>query len=103
MRRVRVMMQGRPAGVLEEQTPGRDYRFSYDPGYDGPPVSLTMPVRSDPYLFDRFPPFFDGLLPEGSLLTALLQQMKLDSDDYLGQLLAVGEDPVGAVTIEAMG
>ena len=102
MRRLRILMHAVPAGILEELEPGRSYRFLYDPDYDGPPVSLTMPVRAEPYTFERFPPFFDGLFPEGSLLAALLQQSKLDPRDCMGQLLAVGRDPVGAVTIEAM-
>jgi len=95
-------MHGTPAGVLEEIEPGRSYRFSYDPGYTGSPISLTMPVQDDVFEFDRFPPFFDGLLPEGGMLKALLQQAKLDARDYMGQLLAVGADLVGAVTVEAM-
>ena len=95
-------MHGTLAGVLEEVEPGRSYRFSYDPGYTGPPISLTMPVQEEVFEFDRFPPFFDGLLPEGEMLKALLQQAKLDERDYMEQLLAVGVDLVGAVTIEAM-
>lgn len=102
MRQLRVLMHGTPAGVLEEVESGRLYRVSYDKGYAGPPVSLTMPVQDEVFEFDRFPPFFDGLLPEGEMLKALLQQAKLDARDYMGQLLAVGADLVGAVTIEAI-
>ena len=101
VRRLRILMHRKPAGILEELEPGGAYRFTYQPDYSGPPVSLTMPVRHEPYAFDRLPPFFDGLLPEGGQLTALLQQQKLDPDDYMGQLKAIGADPVGAVTIEA--
>ncbi len=102
MKQLRVLMHGTPAGVLEEVESGRIYHFSYDPGYTGPPISLTMPVQDEIFEFDRFPPFFDGLLLEGEMLKALLQQAKLDARDYMGQLLAVGADLVGAVTIEAM-
>ena len=100
MRQARVFVHDRPAGVLREEPSG--YAFAYDAGYDGPPVSLTMPVQSEPYVFDRFPPFFDGLLPEGTMLEALLRQRKLDRSDYMGQLLAVGKDVVGAVTVTPM-
>jgi serine/threonine-protein kinase HipA len=63
-----------------------------------------MPVRERSFDFDRFPPFFDGLLPEGVLLEALLKRRKIDRHDYFGQILAVGEDLVGAVTVrEAQG
>jgi serine/threonine-protein kinase HipA len=59
-----------------------------------------MPVEEKEFVFDRFPPYFDGLLPEGFLLDGLLKQRKLDKYDYLGQLIAVGNDLVGAVTIQ---
>ena len=45
---------------------------------------------------------FDGLLPEGVQLTALLQRGKIDKHDLFSQLVAVGADLVGAVTIEVL-
>ncbi len=102
VRRIRILMHEIPAGVLEESDDRQSYWFRYNPEYTGPPVSLTMPIEMRVFEFDRFPPFFDGLLPEGSMLEAMLKQMKLDATDYFGQLLVVGRDPVGAVTIEEM-
>ena len=87
------------AGQLSRLQTGGGYIFSYLPGYTGPPISQTMPVRNGTFEFDSFPPFFDGLLPEGFLLEALLRQKKLDRNDYFGQLLLVGADTVGAVTV----
>lgn len=87
------------AGYLQESEDGREYRFEYAPEYTGPPISLTMEVRAEPYVFEEFPPFFDGLLPEGAQLEALLRLHKLDRDDKFGQLLLIGADTVGAVTI----
>jgi serine/threonine-protein kinase HipA len=104
MRKADVFIQGKPAGILEEFEKGRRYRFIYFDNYSGLPVSLTMPVRERSFDFDRFPPFFDGLLPEGVLLEALLKRRKIDRHDYFSQILAVGEDLVGAVTVrEAQG
>jgi len=97
-----VLLGNRPAGELTEIERGRRYRFEYAPDYDGLPVSLTMPVAGRAYEFDAFPPFFDGLLPEGVLLEALLRERKLDRSDSFGQLLAVGGDTVGAVTAEEL-
>jgi serine/threonine-protein kinase HipA len=88
------------AGRLLEAERGTRYRFAYDAGYDGPPVSLTLPVGSGERVFDRFPPFFEGLLPEGGHLDSLLRLRKLDRDDLFGQLVVVGADLVGAVTVE---
>ncbi len=98
MRKADIAMQGVPAGILEEMEPGRAYRFSYHARYNGPPISLTLPVKQKVFEFDRFPPFFDGLLPEGMMLEGLLKKRKLDRHDGFGQLLAVGGDLVGAIT-----
>lgn len=99
MRTARVLVSGSLAGVLEE-LPEKKYCFSYQPDYQGPPVSLTMPLKKIRYEFNQFPPFFEGLLPEGVQLEALLRTYKLDKTDFFGQLLQVGSDVVGAVTIE---
>ena len=87
------------AGQLTQLQAGDGFRFTYSSEYKGPPISLTMPVRNEEYEFDSFPPFFDGLLPEGFQLEALLRHKKLDRNDRFGQLLLVGSDTVGAVTV----
>lgn len=100
VRRARVLVHGVAAGFLVE-LPDSSYRFEYLPGYQGPPVSLTMPTIRRVWRFEGFPPFFEGLLPEGEMLEGLLRQRKIDRDDLFSQLLAVGRDLVGAVTVEA--
>jgi len=102
MRRARVLMHGVPAGILEEFDGGLRVRFAYEETYRGEPISRTMPVRSEPYDFEGFPPFFDGLLPEGEMLEGLLRQRKIDAGDRFAQLLAVGQELVGAVTVEVI-
>jgi len=98
-RRSAVLQQGTLAGHLEET--GEDaWSFAYCPDYAGTPVSLTMPLRSEPYEFDRFPPVFEGLLPEGVQLEAMLRKCKIDRHDHYGQLIVVGADMVGSLTIE---
>jgi len=98
MREAQIYQLGKHAGVLRELNAGR-YEFSYRPDYAGPPVSLTMPVRPAAYVYEQFPPFFEGLLPEGPQLEALLRNAKLDANDFFGQLLQVGTDMVGSVTV----
>ena len=97
-----MFVHGEPAGVLEEH-PSARFVFRYSETYEGPPVSLTMPVSARELAYDRFPAFFEGLLPEGEMLDGLLRQRKVDRNDYFGQLLAVGEDVVGAVTVVEAG
>ena len=98
VRRARVWVMDEAAGLLEKHDAGR-FVFRYLETYFGPPVSLSIPVAKSEYSFDRFPPFFEGLLPEGEMLEGLLHQRKLERDDLFGQLLAVGEEMVGAVTV----
>jgi len=99
MRKAEVQQQGQLAGVLEE-IDRQYYRFTYVPGYVGEPVSLSLPIRPEPYEFDRFPAVFEGLLPEGQQLEALLRQYKVDRHDLFAQLMLVGADVVGSLTIK---
>jgi len=101
MKKVRILVHAIEAGIFENLEDGK-YTFTYHPDYQGPPVSLTMPLIKKLYEFDVFPPFFDGLLPEGVMLEALLRKYKIDRNDCFGQLVQVGQDVVGAVTIEEL-
>ncbi|MFO7574705.1 MAG: HipA N-terminal domain-containing protein [Bacteroidales bacterium] len=99
MRKAKVYVKGREAGLLTEVERGKEYLFEYLDGYNGLVVSRTMPTKERVYKFNAFPPFFDGLLPEGIQLDGLLALKKIDKHDYFSQLLAVGNDMVGAVTV----
>jgi len=100
MRKAKVFFLGEFAGLIEEVEKNKRYKFIYESGYTGDPISLAMPVKQNEYVFEGFPPFFDGLLPEGVMLEGLVRRLKLDSNDLFGQLMAVGHDMVGAVTVE---
>ncbi|HSW56686.1 MAG TPA: HipA N-terminal domain-containing protein [Ignavibacteriaceae bacterium] len=100
MRKAKVYNFGIPAGELIEFEKGKKYKFIYLENYNGSPVSLTMPVKQKEFEFDEFPPFFDGLLPEGVQLEALIRQMKIDKSDFFSQLVHVGKDLIGSVTVE---
>jgi serine/threonine-protein kinase HipA len=80
----------------------KQYVFEYISDYDGNPISLTMPISQKRYEFDEFPAFFDGLLPEGIQLESLLKNNKVDRQDHLAQLIEVGEDLVGNVTVRGV-
>src|ERR1041385_922975 len=98
MRKAEIYQQGILAGVLEELDQNH-YRFSYRSEYRGPPISLALPVGEAPYEFDRFPAIFEGLLPEGLSLEAMLRHYKIDKNDLFKQLITVGQDVVGSLTI----
>lgn len=96
-----VRIDGTHVGVIEE----RDdvVRFRYDAGWlarnDAVPVSLTMPLRPEPYDARGLHPFFENLLPEGWLLEIATTKLKIPKDDAFGLLLATCADCIGAVEI----
>jgi serine/threonine-protein kinase HipA len=102
LRRALVFQRDVLAGHVAQVESG-EWSFIYEPGYTGPPVSLSLPVRVEPYFFLAFPPFLDGLLPEGAQLEALLRQLKIDRRDCYRQLIAVGQDVVGSLKVVEEG
>lgn len=104
MRRAEVHVQGRRAGMLEERD--RAYVFRYDTSYllssESQPVSLSLPLRAEPYEDKRLFPFFDGLIPEGWLLDIAEHTWKLAPRDRMGLLLACCRDCIGAVSVIPM-
>lgn len=100
MRKAKVFVNGVEAGTLTEVIRGKEYMFEYLEGYRGLDVSHTMSKKERVFKYDTFPPFFDGLLPEGIQLDGLLKLKKIDKNDYFSQLLAVGDDMVGVVTVK---
>jgi len=99
MLRAMVSVHGVEAAIFTEFQQGSKYTLEYLHGYNGPPVSLTLTPENNPFEFSAFPAFFDGLLPEGIQLESLLRTAKIDKQDHMAQLLCVGEDLVGAVTV----
>ena len=100
MRKANLFVNGILAGVLTEEERGRKYLFRYVDEYRGDPVSLTVPAGRSVTEFDRFPPFLEGALPEGMQLDALVRKKKIDNSDLFAQLVQVGGDLVGAVSVE---
>jgi len=98
----KVYCKGELAGRIEELPEG--YRFAYEPAYrasDGAtPISLTLPLRSEPYESPVLFPFFHGLLAEGILKETQCRKLKLDENDHFGRLLkTTGGDTIGDVTV----
>jgi serine/threonine-protein kinase HipA len=100
MKKAKVFVDGEYAGDLIEIKKGSEYEFAYTNAYQGPSVSLTMPLPPRIYRFTHFPCFFEGLLPEGPMLEALLKKAKIDANDLFEQLIRVGGDMVGNVTVK---
>jgi serine/threonine-protein kinase HipA len=100
-RRAIVRLSGQPVGTLEES--GRTVTFHYDDAWlerrGAVPVSLTMPLRREPYVTEGLHPYFENLLPEGWLLEIATKKLKIGKDDAFGILLAMCADCIGVVEI----
>jgi serine/threonine-protein kinase HipA len=99
MKKAKIYNFGNYAGDLFEIEKGKKYKFNYNEQYNGPAISLTMPVSKKEYEYNNFPPFFEGLLPEGMQLEALIRLAKIDRNDFFSLLAIVGRDLVGSVTV----
>jgi len=101
MRQAEIKLYGVTTGWLSQDEAG--YRFEYDPAYQqepkAEPISLTLPIRTEPYLSKVLFPFFDGLIPEGWLLLIAEKNWKLNPRDRMGLLLSCCQDCIGAVSV----
>ncbi|MDO4987168.1 MAG: HipA N-terminal domain-containing protein [Candidatus Saccharibacteria bacterium] len=100
-RSAHVLVQGRLAGVLAETDEG--YLFRYLPEYlasENPKaVSLTLPLSTESYLSKILFPFFDGLIPEGWLLSVVKKRWGIAEKDRFGVLLRACRDCIGDIQI----
>lgn len=100
-RKGEVRLAGELVGAIEELE--GDVRFTYSKEWlerDGAvPISMTLPLRPEPYISKGLHPFFENLLPEGWLLEISSKALKISKEDALGLLLATCGDCVGAVEV----
>jgi serine/threonine-protein kinase HipA len=88
------------AGILLKTN--NEYLFTYDKDFlkSKTPISMSLPLREEPYHSKELFPFFKGLLPEGWYLDIVSMSQKVDTKDYFGVLISTsGSDTTGAVTI----
>ncbi len=97
-----ILCDNEEAGLLEETQGG--FRFAYFQDYlnkNSASISLTLPVRKQPYESDHFFSFFYGLLPEGQQKRNLCKDYKIDENDYFGILLiSARDDAIGNILIK---
>ena len=102
-KRGKVYVESEFAGVIEQYE--GVYSFKYDSQYlkskNSKPVSLTLPLREQPYEQKTMIPFFDGLIPEGWLLNIITDNWKVNKNDRMSLLLLACEDCIGNISIVA--
>ena len=98
-----VRLDGQRVGTLTEDD--RTVSFQYNEAWlqntKAVPVSLTLPLQSEPYTTTGLHPFFENLLPEGWLLEIATSKLKISKDDAFGLLVATCADCIGAVEVIA--
>jgi serine/threonine-protein kinase HipA len=65
------------------------------------PLSVSMPLRAEPYLSDVISPWLANLLPEEEQLQVLTRSLGLDQADVLAVLSEIGGDTAGALSFGA--
>jgi serine/threonine-protein kinase HipA len=102
-KRGRVYVNTTFAGMIEQRE--GLYIFTYDTTYcelsGAEPVSLTLPIRKEPFEQKTMIPFFDGLIPEGWLLNIITDNWKIDRKNRMQLLLLACKDCIGNVSVVA--
>ena len=65
------------------------------------PLSVTMPLRAEPYPSNVITPWLANLLPEEDQLKVLTRSLGLDQADVLAVLAEIGGDTAGALSFGA--
>ncbi len=93
------------AGTLE-RLDGARLRFTYDPEWlsaAGMPISLSLPLREEPYADAECRPFFAGLLPEGEFLKSIARTFHISAENPFTVLREIGGECAGAVSLVEHG
>lgn len=96
-----VCLHGRRAGTLE-RLPQARLRFTYSSSYvsaGAAPISLSLPLREEPFEHAECAPFFQGLLPEGDFLRAIARTFHVSADNPFAVLAAIGGECAGAIAL----
>ncbi|GHB49982.1 putative kinase Y4mE [Pseudovibrio japonicus] len=93
------------AGTLE-QTPEGVLTFAYDLNYlqaKEPTISVSMPLREQPYEDGVARPFFSGLLPEERARRRLAAALGVSERNAFGLLEIIGGECAGALSLVPQG
>jgi serine/threonine-protein kinase HipA len=103
--RLDVYLHGGIAGTLERRSQAR-LLFAYDEAWveaGRPPLSLSLPVRPEPYEHEECAPFFEGLLPEGDFLKAIARTLHISATNPFQLLTELGGECAGAISVAPAG
>lgn len=88
-------------GTLERQEQAR-LSFRYRPEWieqEGDVLSLSLPLREEPFDDEECRPFFAGLLPEGEFLKSIARFFQVSAENPFSVLQQIGGECAGAVSL----
>ena len=96
-----VYYQDRVVGQLAKEDVGVSFQYEADwiKASDKFAISLTMPLRDEPYANDVATPWFANLLPEERQLATISRLLGRGQGDVYGLLKEIGRDTAGALSI----
>ena len=81
--------------------------FEYDASYlespDAQPLSLSLPLRQEPFKEAHFKPYFEGLIAEGAARRTLAAELQTSESDYLSILELCGRECIGDIVVHEEG
>lgn len=81
--------------------------FEYDASYlespDAQPLSLSLPLRQEPFKEAHFKPYFEGLIAEGAARQTLAAELQTSESDYLSILELCGRECIGDIVVHEEG
>lgn len=63
------------------------------------PISCSLPLQKESFSLEKFRPYFEGLLAEGTTRQALAAKLQLPEEDWLGMLSVCGKECIGDILI----
>ncbi len=89
---------------LDEQ---RRFVFQYDAAWlnqpNAVPLSLCLPLKTEPYPDDLARPFFSNLLPEQEIKRVIAQRLRISEGNDFAMLNRIGGECAGAVSVLPSG
>ncbi len=105
---VRMELDGKSVEVGTLNGNGSDdvvfaYSEEYIYGKNGVPISISLPLRTEPFTPKETRNYFDGLLPEGFMRRTIAGNIHAGEDDYIAILKELGKECLGAINISIRG
>lgn len=88
-----------PVGVIDVAAKTFLYAPEYLKSTAAYPISVSLPLRAEPFSEREFRPYFEGLLPEGDARKEIAAKLSIREGDYLGILSLCGMECIGDVVL----